>query len=685
MILKTVHVQHFKCIKDSTAFSIDPDVTCLVGKNESGKTALLQAIEKINPLDKDDAAFDTLEYPANEVTEYKQRAKQNPDDAIVTTWELEDEDVAAVEELVGKDVLNSRDLTITKGYYENSNWNFDWDEARAFEALLSSHELYDEERKALRETKSLDAAFKLIDAKHAPDSGEAENLRSTREQALHQKIQTHFPKNSFWDAIADILEKRLPKIVYFSEYLRLPGQLAVTDLKTRIANNQLRNSDRMFLALLSMIGRQPDELENIGEFEPLQRELEGVSAGLTKQIFEYWRQNRHLRVQFRCETALPRDPAPFNSGYVMRTRIENTRHGVTTRFDERSSGFVWFFSFLVWFGQVKKNYGDNLILLLDEPGMGLHAKAQADLLRYIDEKLANQFQVIYTTHSPFMISPSHLLRARTVEDVFIKAANPEDGGEELGTKVGDQILSTDRDTLFPLQACLGYEITQTLFIGEHCLLVEGPGEILYLPWFSRKLQSLGRIGLDKRWTLTPCGGADKVPAFLSLFGGQNLHVATLLDYATGHKNKIAQVRKNSLLLAGHVLTADQYADQSEADTEDIVGREAYVALVNQCYSLTGQNALPTAKPNDAPIRVVKEVEDKLRTVTLDTPEFDHYRPAEFLTQAGLGIALPGIDAALTRFESLFADLNALLPEEQSKTIGKPHFQSATKSARASMI
>ena len=50
-------------------------------------------------------------------------------------------------------------------------------------------------------------------------------------------------------------------------------------------------------------------------------------------------------------------------------------------------GLLWFLSFLIWFSQMKANYADKLIVLLDEPGLTLHGKAQQDLLRYIREKL----------------------------------------------------------------------------------------------------------------------------------------------------------------------------------------------------------------------------------------------------------------------------------------------------------
>jgi predicted ATP-dependent endonuclease of OLD family len=95
--------------------------------------------------------------------------------------------------------------------------------------------------------------------------------------------------------------------------------------------------------------------------------------------------------------------APLNEGPILQLRIKNDRHRVTVSLDERSCGFIWFFSFLAYFNNVEQADETELILLLDEPGLSLHACAQADLLRLIDERLAPRHQVLYTTHSPFMV------------------------------------------------------------------------------------------------------------------------------------------------------------------------------------------------------------------------------------------------------------------------------------------
>jgi predicted ATP-dependent endonuclease of OLD family len=186
-------------------------------------------------------------------------------------------------------------------------------------------------------------------------------------------------------------------------------------------------------------------------------------------------------------------------------------------FDERSSGFQWFFSFLTAFSRYE--YDDTpVIILLDEPALGLHAKAQKDFLRFIEERLAKRCQVIYTTHSPFMIQPDHLERARLVEDK----------GRETGSVTTSDVLTTDSDTLFPLQAALGYDIAQHLFIAKDNLVVEGPSDFLFMETISSHLREIGREGLDPRWSIMPLDGADVIPAFVALLGN-HLDVTVVVD------------------------------------------------------------------------------------------------------------------------------------------------------------
>jgi predicted ATP-dependent endonuclease of OLD family len=651
MILKTVRIKNYKCIRDSDEFRIDEKVTCLVGKNESGKTAILQTLAKLNPIDATEAFFDELEYPRHRLSEYDENYDSG--DTLTTTWALEDDDVTELQEIIGPAATQIGAVTIAKGYANKVQYSVDVDEVMVLTHLIDSHELMADEKTDLEGISTVAELQKRLT--EVPD-------RSHRQKNLLDKVSETFGGTTARQRVIDFIAQRLPKLAYFSEYLRMPGQVSVNDINERQLNHGLPPGHQVFLALLSMIGREIPDLEEITQHERLIADLEGASNQLTKETFRYWTQNRHLRVNFRFEQALAGDPAPFNRGWILRTRIENTRQGVTTGFDQRSAGFVWFFSFLVWFSQVKKKYGDRLIVLLDEPGLSLHARAQSDLLRYFEEKLTPDYQVIYTTHSPFMIDPANLQRARTVEDIFLESPDAEPAPDEadLGTKVGDAVLSRDRDTLFPLQACLGYEISQSLFIGEHTLLVGGPAELLYLEWFKRKLAAMGRTTLNQKWVICPCGGIDKVPAFMSLFAGNELSIAVLTDSLSGEIQRVKDLQESKLLRNGHVLTADMYTGRAEADIEDMIGRETYIEIVNQAYSLDAEQKIPFAKPFDAPSRVTEEVADHFRTLPADAMGFDRYVPAEFLTKAGLEIELPEIELALDRFETLFRDLNSLI-------------------------
>lgn len=646
MRLTHVTVSNFKSVEDSGEFSVG-DVTCLVGKNEAGKTALLQALHRLNP-DQGPALFDVQSsYPRRFLSEYEERHAKEQARVLTTRWQLSDHEVDGLKKLLGPKGLTATTLTVYKQYGpETSTWTTHTDEAAVTAHVISTGGLHAEEQTALSHLKTIDSLKKHLTALGAG--------ATDRHKALSVHLAKHFERDSAARAVIDFL--KLPKFFYFSSYDRMSGQVALEQMLAKKASNTLDRNDQVFIAFLGMVGTTLEEMAKLDKFEPMIAKLESVSNRVSREIFTYWSQNKNLKVQFRLDAGRTGDQAPYNSGNILRTRIENTIHEASVSFDDRSTGFVWFFSFLVLFSQIKKTFGDNVILLLDEPGTSLHAKAQEDLLRYFKEKLIPNHQVVYTTHSPFMVPADNLLAARTVEDVVKRdaAGNIE---QVLGTKVSDNVLSVDRETLFPLQGALGYEITQTLFIGKNSLLVEGPSDLLYLKAYSAELARAGRTALNKAWTITPVGGVDKVSAFMSLLYGNKLTVAVLTDFAKGQKKKIDDLKKSRLLTEAQVITANSYTETTEADIEDLLGRDGYAELVKQAYGL--QVRLTLANPGTE--RVVKDVEDAFRLLPPATAEFDHFAPSSFLIENPTIVkTLPGYSEALDRFEKLFTDLNALI-------------------------
>jgi len=258
----------------------------------------------------------------------------------------------------------------------------------------------------------------------------------------------------------------------------------------------------------------------------------------------------------------------------------------------------------------------------------------------------------------------HIFSLRGVEDVVERTErNGEPDDELLGTKVSKRILSRDKDTLFPLQGVLGFDMAQTLFVGPYVVVVEGPSERAYFDWFSRELVRRGREGLDIRWAICPAEGASKITSFVTLFSGRGLKIAVVADYHEGQKKLIDALDGSGLLESSHLLKTSTYVGREDSDIEDMIGRAMYVDLIGQCLDLQDRHRLLVQKPADADDRVVKEVEAYCRLLPVGYPEFDHYLPAEFLqgmSESEFSL-LPGLDEALTRFQSLFHDLNALIP------------------------
>ena len=156
MILKTVQVKNFRSINDSTVFSVDDKVTCLVGKNESGKTALLQAISRLNSENASAADFGLLEYPRRHMMEYQQRAETEPADALSTTWELSPQDIADLESVIGPAARQIQTIGIDKGYNNETVFTFEVDEAAVVEHLIASHELDRDDLRAVEGVSSLE-------------------------------------------------------------------------------------------------------------------------------------------------------------------------------------------------------------------------------------------------------------------------------------------------------------------------------------------------------------------------------------------------------------------------------------------------------------------------------------------------------------------------------------------------
>lgn len=650
--LHSAHVFKYKSIENSSPVEITKDVTVLVGKNESGKTAFLEALHKALPLGK--AQFNyVFDYPRKDYIKYR---PEHDAKRYAKVTELKFRIGKSLVEQINREIFGGskvipegHTITRTTTYGNSSTIILNLDSPKALVALkekLGDIEHIDD---VFNGAQSLGTVVTAIEKLELPDGHSlahfAKEWRSRFEKATPG-----------WDVLGwhiwnTYVQPAVPCFLYFDDYKLLNGKINLESLRQRQGNNTLTETDETVLGLFDLAGTSVEELISEEGYENSKAKLEAIGLTITENIFEFWKQNSELTVEFDIK-ADPKDEPPFNNGKNLYIRIKNLRHGVTVPFDQRSKGFIWFFSFLVWFSSVQNRVDTEkkLILLLDEPGLNLHALAQADFLAYIDS-LAKFHQIIYSTHSPFMVASDRLENVRIVEDL------PKEG-----TKITGNLEGSSEESLFPLQAALGYSIAQNLFISKKNLLVEGPADLILLQHISSIVEETGSQGL-RECTIVPVGGLDKLATFVALLGANKLQIAVLHDRGSTPHQKLDELIRQKLIERKRVLDFSMFRtpENQETDIEDLFPEAVYIAAFNKTYE-SELNGLTVSAADLSPHpRIIERINKwlKEKNVTLlKDGGFNHYRVARSLLQILTPTSLSSEQIA--PFEIMFSRINEVI-------------------------
>lgn len=652
LTLINAHVWKYKSIEDSTPVEIADAVTVLVGKNESGKTAFLEALHKAQPLDK--AAYNYVaDYPRKDLVRYRpQHEAKNYQKVTELTFRIE----KALASKINSEVFGSAEIVVAgRTFTRNATMantatiGFSVDQKAALTALQKPLGDLEHKDQVFSGANTLDEVLPKIESLGLPgDSKLAAFAAQWRTRAANKVDGWELVDWHIWQTY---LVRALPKFLYFDDYKLLEGKINLPTLLQRQNANQLTDADETAQGLLQLAGTTLQELMSEEGYETAKAKLEAIGLNITQKVFEFWKQNQDLDVEFDLK-ADAKDAPPYNSGVNLYIRIKNRRHGVTVPFDQRSKGFIWFFSFLVWFDAVQSRAAtkDDLILLLDEPGLNLHALAQADFLGYI-RQLSEQHQIIYSTHSPFMVDSARLEDVRVVEDRV-----------KEGTKISGDLAGSSDESLFPLQAALGYSIAQNLFIAKKNILIEGPADLILLQHMGALLEAVGKQGVGDA-ILVPVGGLDKLATFVALLGSNKLKLVVLHDRAGAPHQKLEDLIRQKLIERKRVLDYSMFVDPqpSEADIEDLLPIGIYVAAFNQAYAKELKGTVLTEAELGAQPRVIEKINFWLKAkgiTLLKDGGFNHYRPAQAVLPMLTADSLKPDE--LARFERLFDRVAAAL-------------------------
>ncbi|WP_275447232.1 AAA family ATPase [Roseomonas mucosa] len=595
MRLKKARVMNYRSIRDTGWIDLEPKKTIFVGPNEAGKTAVLRALQQVNP-PKDVPKFDPLrDYPRSDYNDItKGKADPAQVDVVVAHFELDDDDRAAIPEEFreGTYVIRKRLDNSYRHEIIGAPANPTLGEIRKDLIRMTAHLDARKPEANPTATQQLEEITKGWQDNHYIQGKLASGLKAWLESRLTDIDEDDRKEEERYDRLlaacsvypryleaASTLHGRLPLFVLFSNYHRVRPLIHLAHLAARIEQKLLDDDQYDYgnECLLRLLGFTARELSDLGraaepdvnnpealksfrdQLDKRSYQLNAASVRLTNEIVRVWNPNPN-----RAEADRLRITA---DGQYLKVVVEDDL-GVEIELDQRSEGFQWLVSFFVVFFSETEGAHKNAILLLDEPGLSLHALKQRDFRETISV-LAKANQTIYTTHSPFLVGPDELDLVRVVEMKDRKT----------GTKVHTTITADDPAALLPLQEALGYDLAQSLFMQQRNLILEGLTDFWYVEATAALLQAAGGACLNDKIALISANAASKVVYYATILHAHNLKVAALLDSdAAGEQAAQQDVLVNTLGNKRILRTRDVYKGAvTKPEVEDLL-RETLVGI-----------------------------------------------------------------------------------------------------------
>jgi predicted ATPase len=566
MRIKSFQIKNFKGICDTTIPICDGapgSISTLVGLNESGKTTVLEAIAEFITEDKITSRVIDAVHQRSTIQDFipkDKKASFTGDVTITANVEIEGSDISALSSNLKK------------------QHNFDVD-VESFPAIIEVTRVYKFVNSDYQNTQTqwkLNFQIKSSRAKlFTPCNGTNSNV-------------------NIWHHAINILSNRLPKIVYFPTFLfEFPDRIYVgnTDDPKDIYFSQIIQD-----VLDSIPGENYDINTHIidrierakrdnGEYLPfwmflnsapakkqIDAVLRKVAARMGEVIFGAWHGIMDKRVsgkRLNINWAIDgdRDDAP----YLEISMIDGVEE---YNLSERSLGFRWFFSFLLFTYFRQNRIGDGgTIFLFDEPAANLHSAAQSKLLESFSKIAQHNIQIIYSTHSHYMINPLWLERACIIRN---EALDYESDVDLTGfVSVNSDIKAIPYKTflaLHPSKTSYFQPVLDALEVPvsplertSRAIIVEGKFDYHPFTWLARKC-SPGRDA----YGIFPGNGAGHLAPLIALFRGWGVSFVVILDDDDAGRRAKKSYMKDFLLSETEVATIGEISSAFEGKSFEAV-------------------------------------------------------------------------------------------------------------------
>lgn len=664
-ILDRFKVTNFRSIEESDWIQVSKN-SCLVGTNEAGKTNLLIALWKLNPAN-EEPIVPLDDFPRHLYSEYK--AEGHSEDVFISAdFLLDDELQLEFSKVLKCDVEQVSRTLVERRYNGSYIISFPYSKVNSypkdrlidlidgFEEYLYESEFFTKESEELQNSirEFLNSEKRKIESDEIckdqltqfKDSfeefssvsfGKKKNLPDAFDRKLLRGIQKMI--NSFDgkpiltnEEIEEKVLTEIPQFVYYSDYGNLDSEIflprVIEDFERDDLTESARAKARTLDVLFKYVKLSPKEIYELGndsktiirtvdnynrevsveekemsddevrQWADKKRErgilLRSAATQLTQSFKKWWLQGDYI-FEFEAD------------GRHFRINVSDSLRPESIELEGRSRGLQWFFSFFLVFLVETKEGHSNTILLLDEPGLSLHPIAQYDLAKFF-RKLSEDNQLIYTSHSPFLVDMDNLAN---VKAVYVDS-------ESGRTKVSSNLRYNEVDaekSIFPVHAALGLTVSDTLLLGCLPILVEGPSDQVYLSLIKRYLIAKGELQNFKELVFIPTGGVRGMGPVTKLVSSRDDQLPyVLLDSDSVGKDYQKTLKKGRYRdQQDRVLGVSQFLGEGEYEIEDLMPSDAIVSTIDKMYR--SDNYFEDT--HDSSLPIVDQIEDWARSNNLE--------------------------------------------------------------------
>jgi len=520
MKLKKFKITNYKSIADSGDCYLTDTITILAGKNESGKTSILEALEDFDtdnkiretakPIKSPDAIPEisiTFIVEKDTIKEIFEEIKS----PLKATTDIEIELIKTFPDVYsfGKSTLQNEIFGSKEIEKIQKSIKDKWSKVKALHTKYPQlgGTFFDFEFSDLTNEKTLLTAFKTATTPNIPqiDEKDRENFPKLLAE-IETEIQNLENLTATEEKFLETLKRWIPNFVFFNSFEDIfPNKIPFAELET---NEWIKD--------LSVISDLNVATIKTSTARDKQKHKTDININLNDDYKKFWTQDvSSLSVDWDSQDLqfwIQEDGYPYEPSL-------------------RSKGRQWHLAFYI---KVSARANENVpnIILIDEPGLFLHAKAQEDILSKLEDS-AKEVQLVFSTHSPYLLEADKLNRIRLIHRT-----------KKAGTKIENKVHAlADKETLTPIMTAIGLELNAgiTALDKVNNVVVEGASDLYYLNAF-KKILSKDSVNFIFG------GGAGNMPVVGTILHGWGGKVVYLYDNDQGKKDGEKNLKDNWLVV-----------------------------------------------------------------------------------------------------------------------------------------